>query len=286
MKKSTLIIFLMLAIIKTQAQDYQISFAGAGDTTGVNTVKVENLTSGATVTLNIGDILHLIAPLGIESQKMNDGNLKILPNPMIDQAVLKFTAPDKGNTGIGIYDLSGKTLCQIRVSVSQGENSFRISGINQGMYFVKISGKNYNYSTKLISQSNSQTDARIEYVSSNKISRSYILKSTSTTIDMPYNTGDRLLYKGTSGQFSTVITDVPTSTKTVTFNHARCKDNDGNKYTTVLIGTQVWMAENLKTTRYFDGSSIPWVSDSVAWSGLSTPGYCLYKNDSANKSTY
>lgn len=64
-------------------------------------------------------------------------------------------------------------------------------------------------------------------------------------------------------------------------------DIDGNVYQTVTISTQVWMASNLKTTKYKDGIAIPLVTDGTAWSNLSTPGYCWYNNDAAtNKSTY
>ena len=56
------------------------------------------------------------------------------------------------------------------------------------------------------------------------------------------------------------------------------KDADGNVYTTVKIGNQVWTVENLRTTKYNDGSAIPLVTDSAAWVNLTTPGYCYYNN--------
>jgi len=63
-------------------------------------------------------------------------------------------------------------------------------------------------------------------------------------------------------------------------------DVDGNRYKVIMIGNQLWMAENLRTTKYNDGTTIPLVTDNTAWSNLTTPGYCWYDNNSANKDTY
>lgn len=56
-------------------------------------------------------------------------------------------------------------------------------------------------------------------------------------------------------------------------------DIDGNIYHTVNIGNQVWMVENLSTTRYNDGTPIPLVYDPYTWYYLTTPGYCFYVYD-------
>ncbi len=63
-------------------------------------------------------------------------------------------------------------------------------------------------------------------------------------------------------------------------------DIEGNYYNIVTIGSQVWMAENLKTTRYNDGSNIPNVTDNATWDALTSPAYAWYDNNIANKVTY
>jgi uncharacterized protein (TIGR02145 family) len=63
-------------------------------------------------------------------------------------------------------------------------------------------------------------------------------------------------------------------------------DIDGNVYTQVKIGEQVWMVENLKTTKFNDGTNIPNVTSGQEWIDLKTSGYCWYDNDIKNKNTY
>jgi len=278
MTKSLVIIYLVLVILKVQAQNYLITFAGAGDTTVVSTIKVFNLTSGDSVTLNGGDVLHLTALVGIGKLDKNDRYLQLYPNPMENMALMTFYAPVNGVANISVVDLSGKTVYQTGKLLSTGTHSFRVTDVRQGVYLLKVTSRNYNYSTKLLSLNNLYANTNIKYLDAVQNTSENQLKSSASTIDMLYNEGDRLLFKSTSGKYTTIATDLPSSSKTITFNFAACTDADTNNYATVTIGNQVWMAENLKTTVYNDGSSIPLVTGSTDWAFLSTPGYCWYSN--------
>jgi len=64
-------------------------------------------------------------------------------------------------------------------------------------------------------------------------------------------------------------------------------DIDGNNYKIVTIGTQVWMAENLKTVYYNNGDPIPFIVDNNLWTNATTGGYSWYNNDEVTyKTTY
>ncbi len=87
-----------------------------------------------------------------------------------------------------------------------------------------------------------------------------------------------------------IIVNSPSSSGII-FNpnltYGEVADIDGNVYKTIEIGTQTWMAENLKTTRYNDGTTIPIVTDNTEWIYLTSPGYCWYNNDPTTyKNTY
>jgi len=63
-------------------------------------------------------------------------------------------------------------------------------------------------------------------------------------------------------------------------------DIEGNIYHIVPIGSQSWLCENLKTTKYRNGDAIPNVTADVQWKSLSTGAYCMYDNLQANGTAY
>ena len=63
-------------------------------------------------------------------------------------------------------------------------------------------------------------------------------------------------------------------------------DIDGNVYHLVTIGTQIWMLENLRTSKYRNGDPIPTGLTNAEWSTTTSGAYAIYNNDDANNTTY
>jgi uncharacterized protein (TIGR02145 family) len=68
--------------------------------------------------------------------------------------------------------------------------------------------------------------------------------------------------------------------------YGRLTDQDGTTYKTLVIGTQTWMAENLKAAHYRNGDPIPNVTDSTEWINLTMGAYCDYENNSDKSKVY
>lgn len=63
-------------------------------------------------------------------------------------------------------------------------------------------------------------------------------------------------------------------------------DIDGNVYPTIGIGSQIWMASNLKVTHFRNGEEVPEVSDYSGWNSMVSAARCSYNNDMSVSSVY
>jgi uncharacterized protein (TIGR02145 family) len=63
-------------------------------------------------------------------------------------------------------------------------------------------------------------------------------------------------------------------------------DQQGNVYRTIIIGSQEWMAENLKTGTYRNGDPVAEVTDNAQWQGLSTGAWAYHNNDAQLECPY
>jgi len=88
------------------------------------------------------------------------------------------------------------------------------------------------------------------------------------------------IYKAGAVIYKQVVSNIDSVTfKKSTPVAGTVSDIDGNIYHTVTIGTQVWMVENFKATKYRNGDAIPNVADSRSWVNLKSGAQCNYNND-------
>jgi len=163
--KKILVPITIFYAMQANAQDYLISFTGNGASNMVNTVLVDNLTSGTTLTINGDEILRLTAAVGIPSSESSQPSLiKIYPNPAKDYSLMEIFPPSEGETTITIYDIIGKPIFQTRKYLEKYLLEFRMTGMGNGCYLIDITGIRYRLSGKFLCTGQSGGKTSIEEV--------------------------------------------------------------------------------------------------------------------------
>ncbi|MEQ9412714.1 MAG: fibrobacter succinogenes major paralogous domain-containing protein, partial [Cyclobacteriaceae bacterium] len=150
-------------------------------------------------------------------------------------------------------------LVSFRIGTGFSTNDFSVIDWASGLYFIKTE-------TDLAGGTN------------------YTITGTSQLLSVPY-----ALHARTAESVVGATTNADALLdKLYSLGIMRVRDFDSNFYNTIKIGNQVWMAENLKTTHYADGTPIPYVSGESNWDALTTTSkaYCWYDDDINNKNTY
>ena len=93
-----------------------------------------------------------------------------------------------------------------------------------------------------------------------------------------FNTTTKCFETYIDGQWRSIYCDPCSGVSTVSY--------DGVTYNTVSIGNQCWFKENLRTTKYNDGTSISNVTNSSTWTSTTSGAYCCYDNNTSNCDTY
>lgn len=293
----TVLFLLIFAIATTRSQNYQISFAGTGASSIMDSVKVENLSQCTSLSIGGADTLNLSSATGIDENLNAFQNIvNIFPNPSSGYFTVEIESASDNNAYIGVYDILGKSILKQNKFLKKGYQKFNIDGIHKGIYIFKVESDLYQYSSKLISNAVSEKVPEIKTVESiekpdiqkglNEIAEAKDNKGGKSVISMLFNAGDTLKLTGKSGNYRTISMLFPNQDQTVTFNFVNCTDADSNHYEVVQIGSQIWMAENLKTTKYRDGSVIPNVLDSATWGSTTSDAWCDFHNDTAEGAYY
>ena len=272
---------------EVNALNYTISFTGSGASTTVDNVIVQNLTKGTSAAVPVGSVLTLSDQTNAVEKLVSDQDaIQIIPTAENGNYILSFFSKNIGFTQISIYSIDGRKVAGINTDLQVGLCSFKVT-LPKGLYAAYVSGAGYVYSKKIISQTGTTNKSDIYYLSSDNSQASSPQKVKSGgSVLMSYTTGDRLLYKGVSGNFSTIVTDIPTTSKTTNFEFVECKDASGNYYSVVKIGTQTWMAENLKATKFRTGDDIMNLTNNSDWGYYTISSWCNYNNDAATPASY
>jgi uncharacterized protein (TIGR02145 family) len=285
------LLLMFFVTLKSFALDYTITFTASGASSTVGSVIVQNLTKGTTVTVPSGNTLNLTnVATSLNELIGNDQGISISQSPLQGKSTLSFYAKQAGNVQISIFGMDGKNVMGCSENLTEGTNSFLIS-LPKGAFAIKVTGNGYFYTTKTLNISESESKPEIAFLGNKENDASVRQKAKSVVTPMLFAEGDRLLFKGLSGDFGTVVLDSPIANQFINFNFVACQDADLNNYPVVVIGTQTWMAENLKTTKYRDGSIITDGNTNAAWGNwIDESGYigmwCNYNQDAANGIKY
>jgi len=110
---------------------------------------------------------------------------------------------------------------------------------------------------------------------------------TYTITGTPATSGTASFALNIGGKTCTLSRPVAIATQNPTSGYgSNITDAEGNSYKTVYIGTQQWMGENLKTSKYSDGTTIPNITDNTQWSSNRTGAWCYYNNDATKNAKY
>ena len=110
---------------------------------------------------------------------------------------------------------------------------------------------------------------------------------TFTVSGTPTSVGNALFLVTIAGQVCSISMVVQAQPTTIGIPGPNITDAENNTYKTVYIGTQQWMAENLKTSKYSDGSTILNITDdNTQWQNNTTGAWTYYNNDASNNAKY
>jgi uncharacterized protein (TIGR02145 family) len=181
---------------------------------------------------------------------------------------------------VATFDLAGKSLSTVSTTLDAGSHSLSLPFRGAGIFLYKVTSGNrelvlkgnairgISYVNSVFSQGPSSTPLKKQAKTTAAIND--VISATKTGY---------LKYRVIAGN-----SDTSGITIKMIASAGMVTDADGNVYQTVKIGNQVWMAENLRVTKYNDGSPIPLDTSTTTWKNAATPKYCFYKNTTASDS--
>lgn len=266
---------------------------------------VLNLTQNWQDTLYWSDTVLTLTITGIQDLKTQSASLQLSqnnPNPFDGTTYANLTLANGGDVTVEITDVAGRLVAMYHgASLQAGSHQLHVSLSTAGIYFMTARQNGKTASVKMVNQGNGGTDkitisdnARIQLFSSESPKSANSPKLIS---DKPFALGDQMEYVGYAhiGLIeleSEHITQTQQASEDMVLSFAidpgvfegqpcystpTVTDIENNVYSTVWLGSQCWMAENLRTKHFSDGTVIPLGTAPVGGVDLS---YCYYYPDS------
>ena len=283
---------LMLSPVLARAESHpvcRITFAARGESTTVDEVLVENLSNGQSATLQGQDTLLLgtkgdLTAIG-DTPSRQDGDLRIADGK------LQVSLSQPAEVRLAVYTMDGRVAWQTRLQASSRTASVSLPPLGKGVYVVRATAPGMERSVKWaggdgLRVASSQTSCAWQGTETGQDTTPFAqpLPAPSVTsgargVGLEYAQGDVLRFTGTSGKMRTITMNSPRSSHPIYFDFYRCEDADGYNYTTVRVGDQLWMAEDLRVRDNLTGVTRVGKVEDWTVEGTGSPSRILVNGD-------
>jgi uncharacterized protein (TIGR02145 family) len=263
MSRLNIFIILMFFPLVVSAQSISITFTGKGAAANIDSITAINLRTSQKVTLPGNETLVLTRTTGAlpVSGFLNEGI--VYPNPFSNKATFIALVDRSQMVYLKVQNFAGQVVAQSKALAEPGENVFALTVANSGIYLVSLTTDQGTASYKVVCLDAISLVNSIVYMGASP--GQSVLKSSQTGYNLEYVPGDIIQYKCKSGIYTTILTNSPTISTSLEVEFSVCTDLGGKNYTSVIIGDQIWMGQNL--------AYLPSVSPSSAISGIEKKYY-------------
>lgn len=240
---------------------------------GISGVAVNLEKGGQAAISGTGGQFNLSTGLDVKNGWGDSGSIHFI---RINNGSMSFNITRKSDVQLEAFTIAGEMIFKKQVLLNAGNQSIRLRPY-KGICIYKLLIDNEVFYTKYISVNESIS-----------LLPDFYQKQTSGNLGKRAAIVNDVLIAKKDGylDYQIIITNSDTSGIQVTMlpNEGNLTDASGNVYQTVKIGSKIWTVQNLKTSKYNDGSTIPVVTDARQWDDCydTEKGACCFYNNTTN----